>query len=136
MIKQFFHLTLSAFAAVALAAACHAPALEEEILVPKEQEQPAVSRRATVPYSITVSTESTRVSYEGNQYAFKAGDKLHVVGAERTDIDGYLMQDGDVWSGELTYDESVGEPTGNTKLSITLVHADNTDESTYASALV
>ena len=136
MIKHLFHLTLSACAAVILAAACQSLTLEEEITNPSQPEEPVVSERATIPYSITVHTETTRVSYEEGQYAFKTGDKLHVAGVERTDVDGYLTQNGDLWSGELTYDTSLGEPADNTKLSITLVHADNTDESTYASALV
>ena len=139
MIKQLFHLTLSACGAVILVAACQASALEEEIVLPVEQEQPVVSELVTIPYSIAVNTESTRVSYEGGQYAFKtgdSGDKLHVVGVERTDLGGYLStNDGTNWSGELTYDPSKGE-LGNPKLSITLVHAGNEDESTYAFGLV
>lgn len=139
MIKQLFHLTLSACAAAILAAACQATALEDEILVPVDPEQPAVSELATVPYSITVTTESTRVSYAGEgenaHYAFKTGDKLHVVGVDRTDLSGYLTKNGDVWSGNLTYNTSNGE-LGDPKLSITLVHADNPDESTYGTAIV
>ena len=136
MIKQFFHLTLSACAAVILAAACKATALEDEIVVPVEQEKPAVSEWATVPYSITVTTESTRVSYAGDEYAFKAGDKLHVVGVNRTDLEGYLTtQNGVDWSGDLTYNTTNNE-LGDPELSITLVHADNPDESTYGTAIV
>ena len=135
MIKHLFHLTLSACAAVILAAACQAVALEEEIVVPAEPEKPAVSQRATVPYTITVNTESTRVSYEGGVYAFKSGDKLHVVGVDRADIVGDLTQNGEVWSGELTYNPTVGE-LDNASLTITLVHADNPDISTYGTAIV
>lgn len=136
MIKQLFHLTLSACAAVILAAACQAVSLEDEIVVPAGQEKPAVSPLATVPYTMTVDTESTRVSYETGEYAFKSGDKLHVVGVDRPDLEGYLSQNGEVWSGELTYDTSLGEQLGDPTLSITLVHADNDDESTYGTAIV
>ena len=136
MIKQLFHLTLSACAVLILAAACQAIALEEEIVLPAQPEEPVVSGRATIPYSITVQTETTRVSYEDGQYAFKTGDKLHVVGVARTDLEGYLTQNGDVWSGDLTYDQTKGVPGDDTELSITLVHADNSDESTYSTAIV
>ena len=135
MIKQLFHLTLSAFAAVILSAACQATALEDEIEVPVDPEQPVVPQLATIPYTITVTTESTRVSYEGAQYAFKSGDKLHVVGVDRPDINGYLTQVEDVWSGDLTYDATIGVPDDD-NLSITLVHEDNDDETTYGTALV
>ena len=125
---------LSAFAAVMLAAACSAPALEE-IQRPEEPEKPAVSEKATIPFSLTVTTESTRVSYaDGATYQFKAGDKIHVQGKTRTDLEGYLTQNGEDWSGDLSYDGD--KPAVDTPLAITLVHADNTDVSTYAKAIV
>lgn len=124
---------LSAFAAVMLAAACSAPALEE-IQRPEEPEKPAVSEKATIPFSLTVTTESTRVSYADGTYQFKAGDKIHVQGIERTDLEGYLTQNGNVWSGNLSYDGE--QPATNTPLAITLVHEDNEDVSTYAKAIV
>ena len=124
---------ISALAAVMLAAACSTPALEE-IQRPEEPEKPAVSEKATIPFSLTVTTESTRVSYAEGTYQFKAGDKIHVRGVERTDLEGYLTQNGDVWSGDLSYDGE--QPTANTPLAITLVHADNGDVSTYAKAIV
>lgn len=140
MIKRIFHLTLSMCAAVILAAACQATALEDEIVVPVGPEQPIVCERTAIPYSITVNQELTRVSYAEAVYAFKTGDngdKLHVVGVNRTDLEGYLTtQDGVNWSGELSYDSDNGTLDGNTELSITLVHADNTDESTYGTAIV
>ena len=76
---------LSACAAVIFAAACSAPALEE-IQRPEEPEKPAVSEKATIPFSLTVTTESTRVSYADGTYQFKAGDKIHVQGKTRTDL--------------------------------------------------
>ena len=124
---------LTACAAVIFAAACSAPALEE-IQRPEEPEKPAVSEKATIPFSLTVTTESTRVSYADGTYQFKAGDKSHVQGVERTGLEGYLTQNGNVWSGNLSYDGD--KPAVDTPLAITLVHADNTDVSTYAKAIV
>lgn len=124
---------LTACAAVIFAAACSAPALEE-IQRPEEPEKPVVSEKATIPFSLTVTTESTRVSYADGAYQFKAGDKIHVQGKTRTDLEGYLTQNGNVWSGNLSYDGE--QPATNTPLAITLVHEDNEDVSTYAKAIV
>ena len=124
---------LTACAAVIFAAACSAPALEE-IQRPEEQEKPVVSEKATIPFSLTVTTESTRVSYADGTYQFKAGDKIHVQGVERTDLEGYLTQNGEDWSGDLSYDGD--KPAVDTPLAITLVHEDNEDVSTYAKAIV
>ncbi len=124
---------LTACAAVIIAAACSAPALEE-IQRPEEPEKPVVCEKATIPFSLTVTTESTRVSYADGTYQFKAGDKIHVQGVERTDLEGYLTQNGAVWSGDLSYEGD--QPAATTPLAITLVHADNTDVSTYAKAIV
>ena len=124
---------LTACAAILFAAACSAPALEE-IQRPEEPEKPVVSEKATIPFSLTVTTESTRVSYADGTYQFKAGDKIHVQGIERTDLEGYLTQNGNVWSGNLSYDGE--QPATNTPLAITLVHEDNEDVSTYAKAIV
>ena len=124
---------LTACAAILFAAACSAPALEE-IQRPEEPEKPVVSEKATIPFSLTVTTESTRVSYADGTYQFKAGDKIHVQGVERTDLEGYLTQNGNVWSGNLSYDGE--QPATNTPLAITLVHEDNEDVSTYAKAIV
>jgi hypothetical protein len=126
---------LTACAAVIFAAACSAPALEE-IQRPEEQEKPVVSEKATIPFSLTVTTESTRVSYADGTYQFKAGDKIHVQGKKRTDLVGDLLQAGGQWTGDLSYDPNQGVPGDNTELDITLVHADNTDVSTYAKAIV
>lgn len=118
-----------------LLAACQAPALDD-IQFPEQQETVAVPQRATIPFSLEVKTEATRVSYEENTYSFKTGDKLHVQGVTRTDIEGDLTQNGNVWSGELSYSTSEDEPGDDTQLEITLIHADNADVGTYASALV
>ena len=138
MTKQLFSLFFSLGIAAFLAAACHAPALEE-IQFPKEQETEVVPERTTIPYSLTVNTEQTRVSYNGTSYQFKAGDKIHVTGTgDRTDIVGDLEQgENNLWTGDLSY-LTVKEPpvNGVTELEATLIHADNTDTTTYATALV
>ena len=125
-------------AALLLLTACHAPALEE-ITPPDTQEPEIVPERTTIPYSLKVCTESTRVAYEGNTYAFKTDDYLQVKGlGDRTDIEGILTKssEGDNWSGEISYLTSKKAPADDTQLEITLVHADNTDTTTYAKALV
>ena len=129
-------------AALLLLTACHAPALEE-ITPPDTQEPEIVPERTTIPYSLKVGTESTRVTYEGNTYAFKKDDYLQVKGlGDRTDIEGTLTRSGTdqnstVWSGTLSYTTIKGDPAeDNPQLEITLVHADNTDTTTYAKALV
>lgn len=129
MMKRVF----TACAAIILAAACSAPALEE-IQLPEDPENPVVSGKTTIPFSITVTTGGTRVSYAEGTYQFKEGDKIHVKGVERTDLEGYLTQNGAVWSGNLSYDGE--QPVASTPLTITLVHADNTNVSTYAKAIV
>ena len=133
MSSQLISRIVSVCAAAFLLAACHAPALEE-IRLPEEKEPVSVSERTTIPFSLKVSTEATKVSYDGGSYQFKEGDILHVQGIDRTDIEGDLTQNGDVWSGNLSYSGDV--PADNTALKVTLIHADNTDTKTYASAIV
>ena len=125
-------------AALLLLTACHAPALEE-ITPPDTQEPEIVPERTTIPYSLKVGTESTRVAYEGNTYAFKTDDYLQVKGlGNRTDIEGILTKssEGDNWSGEISYLTSKKAPADDTQLEITLIHAGNADTTTYAKALV
>lgn len=138
MIKHLFPKIISICLAVAVVAACDVTGVKEDPRLPEEGENPAaVTERATIPFSITVSTLTTKVSYEGGTYNFKDGDKLHVVGVDRTDVEGDLSRGSDgKWSGYLTYLVAQGEPDPNTRLALTLIHADNTDDSTYASALV
>ncbi|MBR0533194.1 MAG: hypothetical protein IJK19_00695 [Bacteroidales bacterium] len=133
MIEKLSFRLLPFFATILLAAACQ----ELEPVTATEQEANPVSERATVPFSLTVHTEGTKVSYADGTYQFKAGDKLHVVGlGDRTDIYGDLTQNGNIWSGVLSYLVEKGQPAGNTPLKVTLIHSDNTDVSTYASAIV
>ena len=100
-------------------------------LVSCQKTGPAEPVWVEIPYS--VSTDITKVSYN-NGYSQKAGDKLRVKGVSREDISGLLTYDSGAgeWSGNLRYLESEGEPeAGVTELTVTLVHADNADESTY-----
>lgn len=138
MIKHLFSKILSACVAVIIVAACDVTAMKEDSHIPEEGENPAaVTERATIPFSLTVNTLNTKASYDGGTYSFKQGDKLHVVGVDRTDIEGELSQGSDgKWSGYLSYDVSEGEPDSSTGLAITLIHADNTDVNSYASALI
>ena len=142
MAKQLISLFLSVFAAASLQVACQ-PAALDEIIDPNTQEPEIVPERTTIPYSLKVGTESTRVAYEGNTYAFKKDDYLQVKGlGDRTDIEGTLTRSGTdqnstVWSGTLSYTTIKGDPAeDNPQLEITLVHADNPDTTTYAKALV
>ena len=138
MIKHLFSKILSACVAVIIVAACDVTAMKEDSHIPEEGENPAaVTERATIPFSLTVNTLNTKASYDGGTYSFKQGDKLHVVGVVRTDVEGDLSQGSDgKWSGYLSYDVSEGEPDADTGLAITLIHADNTDVNSYASALI
>ena len=137
MTKRLIPVILSVCAAAVLSAACHAPALEEEIVLPEKEEPVAVPERTTIPFSLKVNTEETKVSYAEGTYQFKTGDYLHVVGTSRTDLEGTLTSgEGSVWSGNLSYLTANGEPSSKEELTVTLVHADNTDMSTYATAIV
>lgn len=100
-------------------------------LVSCQKQEPAEPVWVEIPYS--VSTDITKVTYN-NGYSQKAGDKLRVQGTVREDISGLLTYDSvaSEWSGSLRYLESEGEPAVGTALTVTLVHADNADESTYA----
>ncbi len=133
MIEKLSFRLLPFFATILLAAACQ----ELEPVTATEQEANPVSERATIPFSLTVLTEGTKVSYAEGIYQFKDGDIIHIAGLEdRTDIYGDLTQNGAVWSGTLSYLVEKGQPTSETPLKATLIHADNADESTYASAVI
>ena len=52
------------------------------------------------------------------------------------DIEGELSEDGEGnWKGSVSYLTSLGEPTGSTSITATLIHADNSDQSTYANGI-
>lgn len=93
--------------------------------------------RSTIPYSLAVNPD-TKVSYEGGSYAFATGDKIHVVGKVRTDIEGELEYNSSTakWEGDLSYVTAQGAPTDETVLTATIVHAANADMSSYANAIV
>ena len=92
--------------------------------------------RSTIPYSLAVA--DTKVSYEGGSYAFATGDKINVVGKVRTDIEGELEYNSsnDKWEGDLSYLTAQGAPAAETVLTATIVHAANSDISSYANAIV
>lgn len=136
MSRQLIFRFIAACAVALMLAACHATALEEEIQLPGKQEPVVVPERTTIPFSLKVNTEATKVSYATGSYQFKTGDILRVKGVTRTDIEGDLTQNGDVWSGDLTYLTSEGKPADDTALEVMLIHADNSNTESYASALV
>ena len=142
MTKCLFSLAISASVVAFLALSCHAPALEE-IQEPGGQETEVVPERTTIPYSLKVGTEGTRVSFVENQdgtsrYEYKNGDHLHIVGLDdRDDIFGDLtVHSGDNWSGTLSYSTDKGKPGSETNLKVTLIHADNPNLDEYGTALV
>lgn len=106
---------------------------------------PAHIELVSVPYTIHTATV-TKVAYNNiDGYTIKDGDRLHIFGTDREDINGYLDYDSNnnEWSGDLWYNpdtETGGGPLvsvglSRTPLTVVLVHADNTDESTYANSI-
>ncbi|MBR5703844.1 MAG: hypothetical protein IKX45_06310 [Bacteroidales bacterium] len=93
--------------------------------------------RTVVPFSLKAVV--TKASFTGNPatYGFKSGDKLAVSSTVRPDISGLLSYDGseNEWSGPVSYRTIEGEPAGSTAIKVTLVHADNDDQSTYANGI-
>ena len=79
MAKQSIPFFLSLLAALSLMVACQ-PAALDEIIDPNPQEPEVVPERTTIPYSLTIGTEATRVSWvtSTNSYQFKEGDKLDI----------------------------------------------------------
>ena len=140
MKKRFIPLFFSAGVAALLVASCQAPALEE-IQGSGGQETEVVPEWTTIPYSLKVNTEKTRVATDetASAYQFKTGDKIRITGTDRSDIVGILEPNEGftLWTGTISYRTSSGElVSGETPLDVTLLHADNQDASTYASALV
>ena len=140
MKKRFIPLFFSAGVVALLVASCQAPALEE-IQRSGGQETEVVPERTTIPYSLKVSTKETRVATDetASAYQFKTGDKIRITGTDRSDIVGILEPNEGftLWTGTISYRTSSGElVSGETPLDVTLLHADNQDASTYASALV
>ena len=126
MFKQMYFRLFRVCATLFLVAACQTPVPEMD-----EVEETGSGIRA-LPFSLTVRTDATKVSYaDGSTYQFKTGDKLQVKGVDRTDIEGELeQQSGNVWAGILSYEAAQGKPDPDTQLAVTLIHADNADAST------
>lgn len=123
-------------AAILMVLSCEPMSIEENV------EKPNVDNiYTTIHYSLkSVSTGTeTKVSYDAtNGYSIKTGDKLSIAGKDR-DITGTLIYNTDAheWQGDLTYKTSEGElVVGTTDLVATLIHADNTNATTYANAVV
>lgn len=140
MTKRLFSLVCSVGVVAFMAASCQAPALEE-IQEPGGQESEVVPEWTTIPYSLKVSTKETRVATDetASAYQFKTGDKIRITGTDRSDIVGILEPNEGftLWTGTISYRTSSGKlVSGETPLDVTLLHADNQDASTYASALV
>ena len=132
--KKSIYTILSVLAAAVLTVACQSLELD---ITPENEEAELVPERTTIPFSLKVDTEGTKVDYSSGTYAIKTGDYLHVVGTTREDLEGTLTRgEGSVWSGDLSYLTASGAPATNEALTVTLVHADNTDMSTYATAIV
>lgn len=108
------------FVALVLVASCNTPEVEEIV------EQPV---RKTIPFTLNADIADTKVSYDAdnNLFSFKSGDQLSVSGEG---VSGLLAYAGNNrFSGNLTIE---GEPAPGTELSVTLVHVDNSTQSTYA----
>ncbi len=108
------------FFALVLVASCNTPEVEEIV------EQPV---RKTIPFTLNADIADTKVSYDAdnNLFSFKSGDQLSVSGEG---VSGLLAYAGNNrFSGNLTIE---GEPAPGTELSVTLVHVDNSTQSTYA----
>ena len=114
--------------ALLLVASCSAPEIEEVV---------EVNPRTTIPFSVVVSTDMTKVSYADAKYAFKTGDSFVVESgsSERDDIEGTLAFDGDKkLKGEISFETAKGLDNG-TPLTITLINADNSDKDSYAKGI-
>ena len=116
--KLFFMAALAGF----LLVSCQSLELEQDAM-----DSPT---RITLPYSLQVSTQATKVSFDENQYSFKDGDQLRITCADRADIMGSLAYDGTRWTGDLSWEEP--EPDPETVLQAMLIHADNQEAATYA----
>lgn len=114
--------------ALLLVASCSAPEIEEVV---------EVNPRTTIPFSVVVATDMTKVSYADAKYAFKTGDSFVVESCspERDDIEGTLAFDGDKkLKGEISFETAKGLDNG-TPLTITLINADNSDKDSYAKGI-
>ena len=114
--------------ALMLVASCSVPEIEEVV---------EINPRTTIPFSVVVATDMTKVSYADAKYAFKTDDSFVVESgsSERDDIEGTLAFDGDKkLKGEISFETEKGLVNG-TPLTITLINADNSDKDSYAKGI-
>ena len=115
--------------ALLLVASCSAPEIEEVV---------EVNPRTTIPFSVVVATDMTKVSYADAKYAFKTDDSFIVESgsSERDDIEGTLAFNGtNKLTGKISFDSDKGL-SNDTPLKITLINADNdSDKDSYAKGI-
>lgn len=114
--------------ALMLVASCSVSAIEEVV---------EINPRTTIPFSVVVATDMTKVSYADAKYAFKTGDSFVVESgsSERDDIEGTLAFDGtNKLKGEISFETEKGLNNG-TPLTITLINAENSDKDSYAKGI-
>lgn len=114
--------------ALMLAASCSVSEIEEVV---------EINPRTTIPFSVVVATDMTKVSYADAKYAFKTGDSFVVESgsSERDDIEGKLVFDGaNKLKGDISYETARGLDNG-TPLNITLINADNSNKDSYAKGI-
>lgn len=128
--KNIFVKTLVFFivGSLFLVASCSVPEVEEVV---------EIAPRTTIPYSVVIATNMTKVSYADNKYAFKEGDSFIVESGStaRDDIEGTLVFDGsNKLKGEISFETEKRLEVG-TPLKITLINADNPDKDSYAKGI-
>ncbi len=106
--------------------------------VPEVEEVVEINPRTTIPFSVVIATDMTKVSYAGAAYAFKTSDSFVVESgsSERDDIEGTLAFNGtNKLTGKISFDSD--KPlTNSTRLKITLINADNnSDRDSYAKGI-
>lgn len=116
---------------ILLFAACQSAPLENEPVNPEPE-------RVTIPYSLTISSGDTKVSYDGTGFSFAEGDMILISGQDRTDITGVLTLDSNTLeaSGSISYMLRYGPIFEDTGLVATLVHKANQDVSSYAEGVL
>lgn len=110
-----------------LVASCSVPEIEEVV---------EINPRTTIPFSVVVATDMTKVSYADAKYAFKTDDSFVVESgsSERDDIEGSLAFDGtNKLKGDISFETAKGLDNG-TPLTITLINADS-DKDSYAKGI-
>lgn len=124
--KKFF-IVLSA-GIFLLVASCSTAEVEEVV---------EVNTRTTIPYSVFIATDLTKVSFNADgTYAFKTGDYFLVNSPDRDDIDGTLNYKGtNKLEGSISFDTDNGPIDGTTRLTITVINAGNDNKDSYANGI-